>query len=57
MAKMIGITFTCSKDELKEVIECLDPSRIDWVASDYVEQLSIFLKKTLDNAKWEEKDG
>jgi len=51
MSKMIGITFTCSKTELKEVIRCLDPARIDWVQSDYVEQLSAFLEETLDNYK------
>lgn len=54
MAKIIGVTFTCSKAELKELITCLAPSRIDFVQSDYAEQLLAFLKETLDSYKEEE---
>ncbi len=51
MQEYIGITFSCSKEELKELITCLDPSRIDFVQSDYAEQLLAFLQETLEANK------
>ena len=56
MSKTIGITFTCSKDELQALVSCLNTARCDIKGAEYVEQLLTFLEETLANYEDDESE-